>query len=575
MFPRFSKILVLLSLAGLAACASDTDGGPLVQPPLVDGKADVGDRVVDRGPLGYGTENAVSGEFTEDLEFHGYFLQSRAGAVVTLDVTRTGSSRNLDSALFVYGPRTEEAGFGTDAITFDDDAGWGRLSRIRSFLFEAQGEYLVVIGTANARGRGRYRLEARCESGDCLPPPPPPPPVEGDCPPAFVETIESCVADWEADGEFEGTTRDLIEQCSDIEVVAGTYDTLCAGADAPAELCAMSLEEISSTVMPVCSSEILGRRLDTSCVFGSVYRDVFTSGAIVVMSREVLTASSMLSPMEIAQVIAAVDVSSWDPTTIEEAFAAVDGGEINRTELWDASNRLAFTAFEYGAGDNSYGAIFDYGTTIFATRIQDGDLYECTTTWGSERRDCTNNDGCAEGHQCEGRAEPFGRGRCVDPMAAPHPAEETSCNAESPCPGGSGLQCQGLAAWGEGICRSAWFTGSFETSPMQSIPDRGEATVSLYAYGLATVDVDIRMDLWIDHPRISDLRVTLANPGGTEVLVAEGLTGAEIYLDDAVVRGFSGDESVNGVWTLRVVDGVRGEVGTVHRFGLTITSRWD
>ncbi|MCU0672052.1 MAG: proprotein convertase P-domain-containing protein [Myxococcota bacterium] len=579
MLPRFSKIFVLLSLAGLAACASDTDDGLLVQPPLVDGKADVGDRVLDRGPLGYGAENAVAGEFTEDLEFHGYFLQARAGAVVTLDVTRTGSSRSLDSALFVYGPRTEDAGFGTDAIAFDDDAGWSRLSRIRSFTFAAQGEYLVVIGTANARGRGRYRLEARCESGDCLPPPPPPPPVDGDCPAAFVETIEGCVTDWEADGGFEGTTRDLVEQCSDIEVVAGTYDALCASPDAPAELCAMSLEQIANDVLPVCAAEILGRRLDTSCVFGSVYRDVFTSGALVVMSREVLTASSTLDARATAQVIAAVDVASYDPTTIEEAFGSVDGGEIHRTELWDASNRLAFTAFEYGAGDNSYGAIFEYGTTVFAARIQDGDLYECTTTWGPERRDCTSDvagsaGACADGLRCVGMAEPFGRGRCVD-LTATHPAEETSCNAESPCPGGSGLQCQGLAAWGEGICRSAWFTGSFETSPMQSIPDRGEATVSLYAYGLATVDVDLRMDLWIDHPRVEDLRVTIANPGGTEVLVAEGLSGGEIYLDDVVVRGFSGDESVNGVWTLRVVDGVSGSEGTVRRFGMTITSRWD
>src|SRR5690606_12045651 len=102
------------------------------------------------------------------------------------------------------------------------------------------------------------------------------------------------------------------------------------------------------------------RRLDTSCVFGAVYRDVFRPGAIVVMSREVLTASSTLGALEIAQVLAAVDVSSYEASTIEEAFDAVDGGEINRTELWDASARRAFTAYEYGAGDNSYGAIFDY-----------------------------------------------------------------------------------------------------------------------------------------------------------------------------------------------------------------------
>jgi hypothetical protein len=383
------------------------------------------------------------------------------------------------------------------------------------------------------------------------------------------------VSDWEADGEFEGSARDLVEQCADVEIVAPAFDALCASPDAPTELCARTLEELAGEELPTCFAEIWSRRLDATCVFGSVYRDVFTSGALVVISREVVDASSTLSPVETAQVIAAVSVSSATPTTIEEAFGSVDEGEVNRTELWDASNRRAFTAFEYGAGDNSYGAIFEYGTTVAATRIQDGDLYECAVTWGAERRDCDGDDACADGLRCEGVAEPIGLGRCVDVAAPAHPAEESSCTEASPCPGGSGLQCQGAASWGEGICRPAWLTGSFETSPMQSIPDRGEAQVSLVAYGLATVDVDVRIDLWIDHPRTSDLRVTLTNPSGNELLVADGIDGVELWLDDAQVRGLSGDESVNGVWTLRVVDGVRGEVGTIHRFGLTITSRWD
>lgn len=570
MNPARSLHLLVAGLVFVGACAPDAEGAPAVAPPFEDGKADVGSRVLDRGPLGF--DEAVTGEFVEDLEFHGYTLRARAGAVVTLDVTRTGSSRDLDSSLFVYGPRREGGGFGTAAIAFDDDAGWGRLSRLTAHTFTTQGEYLVVIGTANARGRGRYRLEARCESGDCLPTPPIT--ETGSCHAALVERIEACVADWEADGEFAGSTRDLVEACADVEIVAASFDALCAGEAPPAALCAHSLESLSTEVLPGCAEEILSRRLDATCVFGAQYRDLFRPGALVVLSREVLTETTALSPLGIAQVIAAVDVSSWEPTTREEAFAAVDGGQIHRTALWDASGRRAFTALEYGAGDNSYGAIFAHGTLTQAARIQDGDLYGCETTWGPERRECASDAGCAEGLRCVGIAEPRGRGRCAD-IERREPGQDTLCSSESPCPEGGGLQCQGEPTHGEGVCRPAWLTASFEITAEHPIADNADTRISLLAYGLATVDVDVRLDLWIDHPRMADLQVVLVNPAGTEVVIADHIAGRELYLDDAIVRGLSGDESVNGLWTLIVRDTVRGQVGTVHRFGLTVTSRWD
>lgn len=576
---RRFEILCWIALLGTIGCTSEEKNGLLVEPPLADGKADVGDHVVDSGPLGFGEDNAVTGDISQDLEYHGYRLVARAGAVVTLDVTQRGSSRTLDSAIFLYGPRREAGGFGTSAIAFDDDAGWGLLSRIRSFTLETEGEYLVVLGTANARGRGRYRLEARCESGDCSIPPPPP--VGGLCPTAFADRIETCVTDWmESEPEWFYTTtrRNLIEQCADIEIIAPTFDALCAEPNAPAELCANTLEQLSLGILPGCAHEVLNRTLDAMCVFGDRYRDVFSSGALIVLEREVLTSASTLGSLETSQVIAAVGVSAADPTSLAEAFDAVDGGEVNRTELWDASNRLAFVAYEYGAGDNSYGAIFAWDSTDIATSIQDGDLYGCTTTWGAERRECRSDEQCAEGLRCLGIASEITRGRCVDTDVPAHPAQDSECSADAPCPVGSGLQCAGAPTSGAGICRPAWLTSAFDTNAEQSIPD-GSTTgtdVTLVAYGLATVDVDVKLDLWIDHPRVADLRISLINPSGTEIVIADrDRTGPEVSLDDFVVRGFSGDESVNGVWRLRVVDGVRGSAGQIRRFGLTITSRWD
>jgi subtilisin-like proprotein convertase family protein len=84
------------------------------------------------------------------------------------------------------------------------------------------------------------------------------------------------------------------------------------------------------------------------------------------------------------------------------------------------------------------------------------------------------------------------------------------------------------------------------------------------------------IDLHITHPRIADLRVSLINPSSTEAVVFSGeRDGTELYLNSLPLRGFPGDESANGVWTLKVVDTRRGQTGTIQSFGLTLTSRWD
>ena len=131
------------------------------------------------------------------------------------------------------------------------------------------------------------------------------------------------------------------------------------------------------------------------------------------------------------------------------------------------------------------------------------------------------------------------------------------------------------------MCWPAWMTSSFHSSPELAIADgdAGGVEAQLLAYGLATVDTEVRVDLLISHPRPADLRVTLVNPADNEVLVFDGATtpapNGEVYMDGVRLGGFSGDEGVNGVWRLRVVDSASGQEGTLHRFGFTVSSRWD
>jgi DNA uptake protein ComE-like DNA-binding protein len=85
-----------------------------------------------------------------------------------------------------------------------------------------------------------------------------------------------------------------------------------------------------------------------------------------------------LSALERAQIVAAVQESSHtDVTTVEEAFDRVDGHEINRIVRRDAWTNQFYLKVEYGAGDNSYGAIFYWGTAHKAAAIHDGFEEEC------------------------------------------------------------------------------------------------------------------------------------------------------------------------------------------------------
>jgi subtilisin-like proprotein convertase family protein len=577
------RALLVTALALVTACADDQTRGELIAPDLAEGKADAGDKVTRSGPLGLEAAGAKTGVFTEDLEFHGYELTLRPGANVHLEVTQKGTTRGLDTTLYVYGPKNTTGAFGSTARAFDDDAGYGKLSLIKWMTVPEGGTLLVVVGTRNGRGRGNYRLEARCMNGACEPQPEP----EAACHPAFLDAIGTCVGDWQSDGDYDSTVTsayDLTWQCADVEPMAPVRDNLCATASH--SFCALDMERFSLDYLPACRTAALNDLLDDSCVFGDRYRDLFDRAeAMVVLGQRTFTANSTLTALQKSQVIQAVRATAYDDVaTVEDAFDAVDEGLVHMAELWDASNRKAFTVFEVGAGDNSFGAVFAQGTSNIAATINDGDFYDCKVTWGNERRRCEADTECRGDAKCLGRSDASRLGRCIDPALDNHPAETSECRVDAVdfgCPAGSGLLCAGASVSGQGMCLPAWMRSRFASQPGAQIPDNKSAGVSaqLLAFGLATVDMDVKMDLHIAHPRPADVRVTLTNPAGNEVLVFDGATGSaphgEIYMKGQALRGFSGDESVNGTWSLKVVDSRSGQVGTLYSFGLEITSRWD
>lgn len=92
-------------------------------------------------------------------------------------------------------------------------------------------------------------------------------------------------------------------------------------------------------------------------------------------SRADVTSASTVDALLAKQLIAACHQSSYtDVKTLADAFEAVDQGEFVVRQVKDKKTGATYTAVDYGAGDNTYGAIFKTGTSKPVVGIHDGDL---------------------------------------------------------------------------------------------------------------------------------------------------------------------------------------------------------
>jgi cysteine-rich repeat protein len=186
---------------------------------------------------------------------------------------------------------------------------------------------------------------------------------------------------------------------------------------------------------------------------------------------------------------------------------------------------------------------------------------------------CLDTSVCAAGELCVGNPKtvPGATGQC-EPKGNP-PGTGDSCGSINPCP--TGLACLGEYIWadGQGFCVAGWQAKDFYSLDNVAIPDAGATiTSSVVACGLATVPVDIVVTLHLDHPRPEDLLVLLEDPNAQQgtVLDHEEYAGGEI-----VAFVGSGDDSVNGLWTLHVTDTVSGEAGELFGWSVYIVSNFD
>lgn len=334
---------------------------------------------------------------------------------------------------------------------------------------------------------------------------------------------------------------------------------------------------------------------DEQCVLGERFSDLFAQATIVLDSdRRLVRADLMtLDSVQTDQIIQAVRQSAYDDVqTIEEAFQAVDAGEIRELRFFEGSRAQYLVVYEFGAGDNSYGAVFDVQSGELVARILDGDLYDRSTTpglgcdlpRGPYFADCSSDADCADVERCNGvtaLSSSRSVGRCAPSLGADLPQSGAGCETSAQCEPTAGLLCLGREQ--SGFCRPAWMARTFRNPNILEVAPGTTARSEIEVYGLATVPEDLVLSLLAHHAEPSRLRIRLLGPLGEEgnvVTVFDGRKGPGVTRNGSELRvegqqPHSGDESVNGVWTLVVENLHRSESATLSDLSLRVSSRWD
>lgn len=159
--------VLAMGAAVTTGCAADSESEDRADGPTIS----VGDRdkadATGLEVLGHlEPSQAKETVLSPSLNRHGYLFWGHNGASLDLEVTQRGSAAGLDTVMRIYGPRAADGTYPSQ-VAEDDDAGYGKLSRIKALTLRQDGHYLVEIehkGGAPTTDR-KYRVELRGTSG--------------------------------------------------------------------------------------------------------------------------------------------------------------------------------------------------------------------------------------------------------------------------------------------------------------------------------------------------------------------------------------------------------------------------
>jgi len=396
-----SLLVILASAVAISGCGTADKGAESDPLSSLDDaeKADSLSKPTDHGALQFGV--AATATLATGAGFHAWSFTMQGSGKVHI-ATQASSGHAVDTVVYLY--KKGATTWGSYIAKNDDASSSTVLSAVDKTL--ESGLYRVVVKGYKASDHGKFGLLVTCAGAGCAAPP--------SC--LFGSTF----------GEIAGTNGLIVGShqtfttsagFSDIDIQQAilalhasthtdvtTIEAAFAAAD-QGELNKISIYDPTGArsftaweygagdnsygaIFAAGTTTEVAQDHDTdiiectvsvrSCLFGSTYNDAKTSGAFTIVSQVVITAKSTLTTVGKSQLIRAVQESNPAVTTVADAFDNVDQNEVNVVQLTHKASGKKFTAYEFGAGDNSYGALFNYGTATEAAAIHDGDLYSCT-----------------------------------------------------------------------------------------------------------------------------------------------------------------------------------------------------
>lgn len=199
--------------------------------------------------------------------------------------------------------------------------------------------------------------------------------------------------------------------------------------------------------------------------------------------------------------------------------------------------------------------------------IVDKGFFIFKNSWGTGSFGTTHPSGAGYGYISYEYVQRYGTANVTDPPTRPTPTE--ACGNGVDDDGNGKIDCADTACAAQLVCQEKRVT--FHQTPAATIPDANTTGRSDSVDVTATGTVKgVSVLVEIDHPARGELVVTLTK--GTKKVTLHNRTGgstddlSEIY----EVADFNG-LSMKGKWTLKVVDAVSGNVGTLREWQLEIS----
>jgi hypothetical protein len=392
---RAALLLVLIPLIG---CVDGGDKGPESDVP-VDGKLDTMQAPTEHGVLPFGNTTVAS--LTAAAGFHTWtFDLSDDADLEVFTAAPYPHAHAVDTVLYLY--KQKDNGTWGSYIARNDDTGTHVWSTIDKHLHA--GHYRVLVKGYDRTIRGKFALTAECTGTGCTP--------ASTC--LFGATYHDAIAQTELNpwvnqlhvgdymtdltkAQIVASLRDTGWDVSTVEEafthvqdgyinVGHYYETAASTAFVSYEYGSGdnsygAIFEARSTTMvaQIHDGDLYGcTAVAQVCLLGQTYHDLLESPDYDKDATRAVTSPAQVSAIEGQALVLAVHESWPDVTDVAGALAVVQDGTVNVTTLRHRADGTALTAFEYGAGDNSYGLIVYAGTVTTAAAINDGDLYGCT-----------------------------------------------------------------------------------------------------------------------------------------------------------------------------------------------------